>query len=473
MRPALNSVEVTGYDNYRLQDHQEEDQDPLDLGDVEGRIQVVGTDNHAIEQATPSQLDGQIIPGTGKVTKKLRRHRILYARGDWGSRLRRLKRRANFTSPPYITFVYARCARILRRALWEELASFSSLVQGPWAVCGDFNATLDNSKRRSRRPADKASSSDFAEAINNAGLLDLGFSGNRFTWSNNQARSSRVWARLDRVLINVAWSTLFLPFQVTHLPCIQSDHAPLLLVFPARTTSGPKPFRFQQMWAQHDLFSQVVRSAWNKAESTHPVYNVLSKLEQVKHDLRIWNKEIFRNVFEKVRVVERSLVDLETQLQDAPEIFWKQKSMVNWLAEGDRNTRFFHAVATEKQRRSAQNDVLLALPTLSEVHHVVLSMPKDGDPGSNGFPRSFYAWEVVGQDIHKAVTFFFQGGNLHRAVTSSVICLIPKSNSPKRFLNFRPISLCNCLYKIFSKIIAIRLSQVLPLLISSKQGAFI
>ncbi|XP_058108932.1 uncharacterized protein LOC131251981 [Magnolia sinica] len=58
-------------------------------------------------------------------------------------------------------------------------------------------------------------------------------------------------------------------------------------------------------------------------------------------------------------------------------------------------------------------------------------------------------------------------------MTASLICLIPKIPSPKGFSDFRAISLCNCVYKILSKIIAARLSKILPSIISPEQGAFI
>ncbi|XP_058092431.1 uncharacterized protein LOC131238853 [Magnolia sinica] len=56
---------------------------------------------------------------------------------------------------------------------------------------------------------------------------------------------------------------------------------------------------------------------------------------------------------------------------------------------------------------------------------------------------------------------------------TSLICLIPKSPTPKRFSDYHPVSLCNCFYKIFVKILAAKLSQVLPSLISPEQGTFV
>ena len=53
------------------------------------------------------------------------------------------------------------------------------------------------------------------------------------------------------------------------------------------------------------------------------------------------------------------------------------------------------------------------------------------------------------------------------------ICLIPNVKSPQKVTEFRPISLCNVVYRLISKILANRLKRVLDVVIDELQSAFV
>ena len=64
-------------------------------------------------------------------------------------------------------------------------------------------------------------------------------------------------------------------------------------------------------------------------------------------------------------------------------------------------------------------------------------------------------------------------GWIPASFNSTFIALIPKSDNALSLNDFRPISLCNCVYKIISKVIAIRLKAILSEQISAEQFGFL
>lgn len=102
-------------------------------------------------------------------------------------------------------------------------------------------------------------------------------------------------------------------------------------------------------------------------------------------------------------------------------------------------------------------------------------MASDKSPGPDGFTCEFYksAWPVIGNDFVIAVQSFFTKGFLPKGVNSTILALIPKKDDATKMGDYRPISCCNVLYKVLSKILANRLKQILPKFISTNQSAFV
>ena len=63
-------------------------------------------------------------------------------------------------------------------------------------------------------------------------------------------------------------------------------------------------------------------------------------------------------------------------------------------------------------------------------------------------------------------------GVIPNFLNSTFITLIPKVKSPTKVSKFQPISLCNIVYKLVSKVVANRMRGLLPLIISESQSAF-
>lgn len=68
---------------------------------------------------------------------------------------------------------------------------------------------------------------------------------------------------------------------------------------------------------------------------------------------------------------------------------------------------------------------------------------------------------------------FFRGELDLDRLNFALLTLIPKEQDARNMKKFRPISLCNCSFKIFSKVMTIRLGKIANSLVSIQQGAFI
>lgn len=79
----------------------------------------------------------------------------------------------------------------------------------------------------------------------------------------------------------------------------------------------------------------------------------------------------------------------------------------------------------------------------------------------------------MGQSVTEAVQEFFTTGKLLSQRNSTSVTLVPKKLNADKLSDFRPISFCNAVYKVISKILARKLEQILPLWISPSQSAFV
>ena len=113
--------------------------------------------------------------------------------------------------------------------------------------------------------------------------------------------------------------------------------------------------------------------------------------------------------------------------------------------------------------------------TAEEVQVALFQMGPTKAPGPDGMNALFYQkyWHIVGDSVVLAVLDFLNNGNMLPDINHTNIVLIPKVQNPESMSEFRPISLCNVIYKIISKVLANRLKQVLPQIISSTQSAFV
>lgn len=205
----------------------------------------------------------------------------------------------------------------------------------------------------------------------------------------------------------------------------------------------------------------------------------------------------------------------------------RQRSRIAWLRDGDRNTEFFQAKARARSRANrikvlkdntgreftkqvdlerlscefyqhlftAQYELrpelvcryvprkitpemvdLLEQPfTAIEVEKALFQMAPSKAPGADGFNAGFFQThrELDKSCVLSAVLGFLNGGDLPEEVNKTLLVLIPKVSNPQELSQYRPISLCNVLYKLCSKTMANRLRIILDEIISAEQSAFV
>jgi len=85
-----------------------------------------------------------------------------------------------------------------RQQLWDNIMAIGDRFSSPWLCIGDFNMILDQTDKFGGLPYATSFRDFFRSFMNTCGMIDLGFSGNPFTWSNHQDGSHLIKQRLDR-----------------------------------------------------------------------------------------------------------------------------------------------------------------------------------------------------------------------------------------------------------------------------------
>lgn len=120
-----------------------------------------------------------------------------------------------------------------------------------------------------------------------------------------------------------------------------------------------------------------------------------------------------------------------------------------------------------------ESNSFVSVASSDEIRFTIFSMDSLKAPGPDGFNAKIFKkgfWLERKEDITTMIATFFLAGTMPDCIDDTAITLIPKSDSPAHLKDFRPISLCNVLYKIISKILTNRLKPLLPRFISEIKG---
>jgi exonuclease III len=203
-----------------------------------------------------------------------------------------------FYGPPY---------KAKRRKAWENLHALLHTLDEPWLCFGNFNVIIDDSEKLGGRLGSSSAPNFLRELLFDLGAVDLGFSGNKFTWRNNRWGKGSICERLDRAIASMNWRTTFPKATVMHLGAINSDHAPLLIDTNPREEFLPRPFRFEAMWTRDHCCSEVIKEAWKTKVFGSPCFKLARKQEVTSVALRKWNKHEFGLCHTRIRELSNNI----------------------------------------------------------------------------------------------------------------------------------------------------------------------
>ncbi|RZC65314.1 hypothetical protein C5167_009007 [Papaver somniferum] len=109
----------------------------------------------------------------------------------------RSKQEMDSMSETFITFMYGNPKKHERIKDWICIEDLADQIDAPWLINGDLNVTLSAAKKYGGAPFQQDSITNITSIIDSCGLVDLGFIGPVFTWSNKQDSHVRIQARLD------------------------------------------------------------------------------------------------------------------------------------------------------------------------------------------------------------------------------------------------------------------------------------
>lgn len=119
---------------------------------------------------------------------------------------------------------------------------------------------------------------------------------------------------------------------------------------------------------------------------------------------------------------------------------------------------------------------LINLPvTDEEICHALWSLKAFKALGPVGLHAGFFQkfWQLMGSSISDKIKNIFTEKRVPTPLNQTYIALISKIKGPETIGNFKPISLCNTVYKIITKIIVARIRPYLDKLVSPFQTAFV
>ncbi|KAK9698289.1 hypothetical protein RND81_08G093800, partial [Saponaria officinalis] len=243
---------------------------------------------------------------------------------------------------------------------------------GPWIVLGDFNVIRYDHEKISNTPPVVTELLDFNNCVLNCNLDDISSTGCEFTWHNRQDSDSRVYSKLDRVMINAEWGRQFMQSSAQFLIPGVSDHSPSVVTYHGHILPRRR-FSFLNCWVEHPRFRGIVMEAWNCHIMGNSMFRLMGKLKRVKHGLRRLHQDHFADIGSRIKKKKEELTSCYSALladplsdhliQQERQItgdYWKlkeveismlsQRAKLHDIKHNDTNSQYFFAKIRERQQ---------------------------------------------------------------------------------------------------------------------------
>ncbi|XP_074265880.1 uncharacterized protein LOC141588331 [Silene latifolia] len=217
----------------------------------------------------------------------------------------------------HLTMVYAFNGLHERKELWSKLSQFKDYIQGAWAICGDFNTVLSPNERLGGASSEEEIT-DFKNCIDDCEVMDCPATGSLFTWCNKHEPATRVYSRLDRVLVNQKWlqdypqayAFFYCEGIFNHCPCVVQS----------KLVGGKKKrsFKYFNMWSKSVDFQKCVKTVWDQNWPGTKMYKLVCKLKHLKGPLKNLNKNDFVDVENNYARAQMYLEKVQLSLRTDP-----------------------------------------------------------------------------------------------------------------------------------------------------------
>lgn len=271
-----------------------------------------------------------------------------------------------------ITGFYGHPKTHCRKESWSFLNTLRQQYQLLWLCLGDFNEILKRDEKVGGSPRPHQQIEAFQNIVGKCDFKDMGYSGPDYTWCNQQEGEDRVYIRLDRAFATMEWLDHFQNIKVQHLVDTTSDHFPILLAHAKVLKERRKrKFHFEAIWTRRADCKELIKGFWDGGINLSSPNGLGTGLKQCAEALVKWSESAFGQIPRKIQEKKRTISELikgdsegqngpkinrlkreVNKLLDEEEIWLQQRSRVQWLGEGDRNTKYFHHRSVGKRTQS-------------------------------------------------------------------------------------------------------------------------